>query len=770
MIEVLEESLREASQDYDPTNEVPPACLLWTDADGQWEPVVELLRARLPQLFTVGHYAPELRSGPAIWLKCIVARTEDVDLPASVVPILYLPKVGRQALRSGVDCPIALQPLIELQYRGLVWTQVNGKDWTLEAFLVSNDGLGLEVAKDERTRNSLKAAAAKLALTRVSELSHGRLAWDDFDRLLVEDEAREVLEWFGDPEGLRKAWGENRYLAFSSRCQERYGFHPEKDGEVRAAELLGMQEIDAWKQLWRRYCESPARYPRIRELLLRAKPSGRLIFNKEPWPDENEREEESLFTALQELPSLQLPAARERIRELESGHAVRRSWVWAALGLSELAVVLETLAALSEKSAVPLGGSNLEQCAIEYTTAAFLVDSRAREALSKVGSQRLFTLIREVVRTFYVPWLEKAVEHFQNLAKREDYVPFHSAKPIEVKSSETLLFVDGLRYDLAEELKSALEELGMKVESHWRFSAQPSITSTCKPAVSPVAKLLRGNSEISETLSPQIQQSGDTLNHARFQRLLGEEGFTLVSTQNLGEPSSQKGWCEFGQIDPRGHDLQGELVRHLSDEVSRIVEHVRLLFEHGWKKLTVITDHGWLLLPGGLPKTQLPAYLIETKGARAAMIKGESQVAVPTVPWFWNPQKVVAVAPGISAFHKGVEYAHGGLSPQECVIPELTIEPGRTRRAAAPKIKTVQWLNLRCRIAVSPVVEGLIADIRKQSQDPNSSVTTGGKPVPSDGQLSLLVNDDSFLGGGATIVILHVEGKVLHKESTILGE
>ena len=40
----------------------------------------------------------------------------------------------RSCARSA-DCDSMLQPLIELQYRGAVWHQRNGRDWTVEAFL-----------------------------------------------------------------------------------------------------------------------------------------------------------------------------------------------------------------------------------------------------------------------------------------------------------------------------------------------------------------------------------------------------------------------------------------------------------------------------------------------------------------------------------------------------------------------------------------------------------------------------------------------------------
>lgn len=53
----------------------PPVALLWTDADGQWREIIPSLRAAIPALFQLGVYDPEERTGPAIWLRCIVDRT-----------------------------------------------------------------------------------------------------------------------------------------------------------------------------------------------------------------------------------------------------------------------------------------------------------------------------------------------------------------------------------------------------------------------------------------------------------------------------------------------------------------------------------------------------------------------------------------------------------------------------------------------------------------------------------------------------------------------
>ena len=174
---------------YNRSDMVAPAAILWTDADSQWEPLVSQLRQLMPELLSLGEYKPDEKTGPAIWLRCVIERSlPDIELPEDVIPIIYMPNVSRQTLRAVEECPNSLKPLVELQYRGAVWTQRNGRDWTVEAFLVSKDGgLGLDVARDRHTRHAMLGALAQLAVTPLTRLTGKRLEAEDFDKLMVED-------------------------------------------------------------------------------------------------------------------------------------------------------------------------------------------------------------------------------------------------------------------------------------------------------------------------------------------------------------------------------------------------------------------------------------------------------------------------------------------------------------------------------------------------------------------------------------------------------
>src|SRR5438105_3262268 len=78
---------------YNRNDQVPPSLLLWTDAERQWEPLLPRLRGLLPQLLTLGPYDPASRTGPAIWVRCMLARTLPgvAYWPEDVTPIIYLP-------------------------------------------------------------------------------------------------------------------------------------------------------------------------------------------------------------------------------------------------------------------------------------------------------------------------------------------------------------------------------------------------------------------------------------------------------------------------------------------------------------------------------------------------------------------------------------------------------------------------------------------------------------------------------------------------------
>jgi hypothetical protein len=768
LLEAMEKSLVAATR-YHEGVEDAPVCILWTDADGQWSPLLPQLRDRFPQLLVYGAYHEEQRSGPSIWLKCVLARTIDIGLPAGMIPIIYLPNVSRQLLRAAGDCPVLLQPLVELQYRGTVWTQKNGKDWTVEAFLMSNDSLGLDVARDESTRRSIQAALPVLAETPLSRLEGKHLEAEDFDKLMVSDHPRDLLEWMNDPSATRSRWGDGKWHAFRSRCKKDYGFDPESEGALAAAEKLGLRKEVVWEQLWERFCEAPALYKAVPDLLVRAKPTNELVFDAESWPNENDKAEGRLRTSLLALANVEAGEARAKVLALESEHGIRRTWVWAKLGRSSLALALESLATLAKYTGVPLNGASAEEMARNYADEGHRADLALLRVLAAGKSTQDRTALHTAARALYLPWARSAAETFQKHVAQAP-LPGAGQQPlVEAAAGECLLFADGLRFDLGQQLRAMCEERGFRVNLGQRWAGTPTVTATAKPAASPVAPLLTGGSTLPETFSPSVKTSGSELSTARFRKLLEERGHQFLPAFEMGNPTV-RGWSECAQIDRRGHDMQIELAGQLNEELERIIERICELLGAGWESVRVVTDHGWLLMPGGLPKCDLPGYLVASRWSRCAAIKGDSKVTVPKVHWHWNPLAEAAVAPDVSAFLAGQEYAHGGLSIQECLIPVLSIRHSKQKQTTEVRVKEVLWQRLRCRVTVEPSIEGLTVDLRTKVTIPESTIAEATKETDSSGQASLLVPEDDNAGMAATIVVLDKNGNVLTKQATTIGE
>ncbi|HOC54703.1 MAG TPA: BREX-1 system phosphatase PglZ type B [Verrucomicrobiota bacterium] len=780
-IEAVKESLAGATR-YNSGDSVAPAAVLWTDAEGEWRPVAKRLRGLVPELLTLGDYIPEERTGPAIWMRCIVDGALPIPSPPAplppdgrgekkaAVPVLYLPGMSRQLLRSPEECPDELKPLVELQYRGVVWTQVNGKDWTLEAFLMSeNGGLGLELGRDQKTRSALLGALEALATTPIATLRGHKLEAEDFDRLMVGDTVRDLLVWISDAAGTRAGWDTAHWSAFCSRCRDEFRLDPVADGDLVAAERLGLRK-GPWVDVWRRFTESPALYPGIPAALRRARP-GDLFVQRDSWPDENEKDEGALRRALRGLERLTPAEGRAAVLDLDRQHGERRGWVWARMGLSPLALALEPLKTLAEQTGAPLTGDSPDAIANGYVKSGYRADDAVLRALAAVKSEDDLAAVQAAVRTLYLGWLDDTARNFQAAAKKSPLPSSEALKDqmVAAEPGECLLFVDGLRFDVAQRLLAKAHERQLSAEEGYRWAALPTVTPTAKPAVTPAAGMILGE-QAGEYFCPVLEEARRPVTAERLREAIAGKGYQILHGLDAGLPVGEdaRAWSEYGEFDSLGHKLQGKLAGQIDEQLNLVLDRVLHLLEAGWRKVRVVTDHGWLLAPGGLPALPLKKYMTECRWARCAVIREGAQADVPAAGWFWDARQAVAYAPGAYCFAAGTEYTHGGLSPQECVVPDLTFSSGTQGKQVVVMIDHVQWFGLRCRVVIKPAAEGVFADLRSKPNDPKTTVTEA-RAFDAEGKAGLLVEDENLAGTATSLVVFDATGRILCKKATIIG-
>jgi hypothetical protein len=745
---------------------VDPIALLWPDEGSQWDQIVHRIAERLP-LVSLGDYDAALQRGPAYWLRCVIARTVDAGL-TSGTPVVYLRGVARGELRAVDSCPPELAPIAELQYRSQWFSHPNGRDWSVRSLLSHGQrGLGLQVADDADTGALNLHALDRVIDLPIDGLSQHLLDADFFRDLINPDPVRSLLGWLDDPAGFRPRLDEAQWSAFVQQCRADYGFDPRTDGVITAARRLG-ERNGSWAHVWKRFTETPERYQGIPAHLRQAKPMEFFVESSDAWPQDNEAGEDQLRNVLVDFAVLTSEGARKQAKALDAEHAWRRGTVWADLDLSPLAFAVEPLSLMADLTAQPLASGDLATLTVDYAERGWRVDDALLRALAATRTAADRAAISAAALAIYRPWLEAGAIATQSaigpLANGHTYEPGPNAS---TASGVVTVFVDGLRLDVAHRVQERLGRVGLNATISTSLAALPTVTQTAKPALVPV---LPGSLAAGPDLDPVNAATGTKATIQVLRSLMSANGVQVLGNADLGNPSGAA-WTEAGELDHRGHDVGIRLVDYLEEEVERIVARIRELLEAGWGRVDVVTDHGWILLPGGMEKVELPVATTEVKKGRCARLKSGAKVSLPTVPWFWDQDTRIALAPGITCFEANKEYEHGGVSPQECIVPRLAVTASDALSATGQAtITEVKWLGLLCRIEFSGISERVVVDLRALPADPSTSIAEEAKETSNAGKVSLIVPDEEHQGERAHVVLVSTDGQLLAQREVTVGK
>lgn len=676
VIDYLVNQLRECAL-YNSQVQVSPAVVIWTDEACQWQSAMPVIKRYLPELLELGSYLPHERTGPAIWLKCMIAGTlPQYSLPKGVVPILYLPGVGRKDLRAIDQCPLSLQPLAELQYRGGWWVyNTAGRDWSVGSFLSNPKvGLQLDIAKDGRTQQAMLEVLPDLLEEQAASLQGKRLEASDLYALAGGDPIKNMLAWLNAPEMTEGEWKKtNQWQHFCGQSRDAFGVDP---ASVESCAMLPLLcEADGpWQGVWERFTDTAAHHSLLVKALHQVQPTG-LLFDPAHYPFVNQHEEQKLAHALTGLVSDDVSHIRAKLALLEVEHAPRREWLWASLGLSPWARMLAPMTALAELTYQPLGGPDITTMATHYQEKVWQTDDLALRVMTFANEGIMEQLAAQLLAKLYTPWLEAVTLHFQQLVKTEGYPGSTRVQEPGAEylgTSTVLFFIDGLRLDVGHRLKGVLEQSMLQVKLKSRWSALPSLTATAKAAVTPLSFQLSGDLD-SEDFIPQFTDSGASFSSHYFKKGLAQVGWQYLDGQDCGEPEQGKAWVQCGDLDNLGHERQQSLPKYIDLALKGVVDRIMNLLDAGWGRIHVVTDHGWLWAPDKLPKADMTKHMTQLRTPRCAILKSNVQSEYLQCPWHWNPAVTVTMAPGISLFQAGDYYTHGGLSLQECLTPELII-------------------------------------------------------------------------------------------------
>lgn len=781
LVHGLSRALLDAAQTYEAGREWP-AALLWPDPERQWSATFADLRRRLAAhriaLYAYGDYAPDEGIGPSIWLRCLIEAPNAPNLrgaiPNGALPVILLPNVSWRALREPLTLAKGLQTLVEMQYRGDVFRQRRqARDWTVATFLRDSDqGLALDITSDSRTDEAVRRSLPALLDLPIDGWRERRLGADDFDSLLVDDKERDLLRWVADPDAVRAAKETAAWNAFRDQIKRDYGIDVEQKGALQTAVERLARRSGAWRKVWDRLADTPQQFrpvcERVREAtqqkqgdLLPDLQEGDPVAN----PHDNSIAEKLLAQSLSELANLPSREAAEKVIALEERHRTRRASLWARLGEAPLACALEHLARLAAATERTLPGDDLAALATSYSRDGWQVDAALIETIAAAGTRE--DVIGRAAGSLYRPWVDALARRFR--AAYEKAGDAARPNPLTIEPGTVVLFVDGLRMDVGQAVAERLSNTGTEVSLDWRLAPVPSVTATAKALVTPVGDSVGGKGKVNEFL-PLEKSSGKPATLDALRKAMLARGIQVLDRGSVSPPEKPTsiGYTECGNIDSDGHVMGLRLAGQLKTEVERIADYALALKTAGWSRIRIVTDHGWLLMPGGCEPIKLPASTVIAKGCRAAVLQEEAAAELEFMPWHWDKSVRIAMPLGAEAFRAGEVYAHGGLSPQECVIPDITVGAEESATSGAARITEISWRRLRLTVELAGELSGVTIEVRREKRNSSSRVDVTSTLEGTRARLT--ISDEVEEGDAVFVVVVDRHGSIIDARPTHVGE
>lgn len=337
------------------------------------------------------------------------------------------------------------------------------------------------------------------------------------------------------------------------------------------------------------------------------------------------------------------------------------------------------------------------------------ITSGEHQGLEKLiaKAERRYNEVGSELAKYFVSHFAKAKHPIRGLLRQRDFFEIH-VKPKFDEGKVAYVWVDALRFEMARELCRLLKE-DFELTIHPAIGTIPTITEIGMAALLPGADksakvVALGDGKLAlEVRGSVIKDRKDRV--AFLKKHAGVAVFDCKLDDLLPKPNKKvkdgiqgaqlilvtsQEIDEFGEKDTRFARMQMESV------LVCLRRAVRVLSDHGIRTITVVADHGHLYAdeigeemrieaPGGnTADLHRRIWVGEGGASNAALLRTslkaldvESDLDIAT-PWNLAAFRV----PG-----GNLAYFHGGLSPQELIIPVVVltsiIKPGEK----APKIK-----------------------------------------------------------------------------------
>lgn len=395
--------------------------------------------------------------------------------------------------------------------------------------------------------------------------------------------------------------------------------------------------------------------------------------------------------------------------------------------------VLQALAELEDLIDVnAVSGGSVSSQLSWYAEEGYEVD-RAHRTLelvrTTVGTLGELDGLLNQARDRYDTWLDQLLNVFVEAVTREGVDPGGMLRQGEIhdryvadQSRSAYIWVDALRYELAADLVNALSNLAGKIELLPAVAASPTITLVGMAALLPTAaatmRVNVENDSIAVSVGNQsVRTVADRLSHLRVRH--GEVvDLDLNDAANKSEQALHRAVQNASLVVVRSQEVDaagesGMLAAAWTTftAVNQLLATViTRLASAGIRRFIVSADHGFIALSQGIGAHRL----VDPPSGAVGVLKrrcfvghgGVPQAATAKLPLSAcgvTSESEITVPRGLAVFRAGGarQFFHGGLSPQELVIPVIVID---LPEPPAPASETV-----RLDLAGDRIVTGVFA-------------------------------------------------------------
>jgi hypothetical protein len=396
------------------------------------------------------------------------------------------------------------------------------------------------------------------------------------------------------------------------------------------------------------------------------------------------------------------------------GREQARKWTWS---LVEAATQVDAAIA---KAPRPLQGvQSFDEAVSAYTSAGAAVDrahrrfEQKRTALLDPRLPHFSELLSAAgqLRLRYRAWADQLSRDFQQLCRDHGFLPPASLQqrtfydqvvdPLVRSGDKVALFViDAFRYEMATEFLDEMKSTGAHVDLRARFAELPTITSVGMNVLAPVAN--DGRLTVSGVLRG--------FRNGEFSVETPEQRARAMGMRSLGKPALRLELAEVCDVDTdslrrKVNNAPGLIVVHSTEidgagEVGlglptfeATLQQIKSAWHHlqvaGVKQFVFTADHGFLLQDETTPearpfgKKNVPSrrYVLDD---RALAENGLVNVSLSALGYEGAPGYVLFRddTGEFATGHGGTSFVHGGNSPQERIIPVLSVTRRREQTSA----------------------------------------------------------------------------------------